>query len=480
MVASFNLDFDIAAAALLIVEMIYVRLQYSHDKYSNRLFIMLLHSSLLLAIVDMVSSLMLTVYVFDVSHVALKIVCSLYYLVSAFVVLVFYRYVVEYLGAKPERTVSYYVITYFPFCFILECLFANCFANILFVGGKYGNFTYGPLITIIYIYPVYYFFITIIRLIRSRKQITLRQGLSVFAYIIITLLTMASQFFFQDVMIMPFGFAISILIMMFSLETPDYKKLMKTTEMLETVRDEMEYLNAFGQAFITEMTDEICIPVGKLIEKNDTYNTDELEDSQKELHEYVNGYANIVRSVINNIVELNTMSVGMTDTVAKEYRIRDAVSDVCDMMSPAAKDTANSLTVDISSNVPDVLVGYGLLVKQIMINLIGNAVMNTREGTISVEVSGRRIEQDSMNLVISVADTGKGMSRNAVRKLLQFNTRGKKWNKEYFDDGNFKVRISKRIVENMHGKLYIDSTAGRGSKFTAVIPQGIVDNVTDR
>lgn len=475
MIATFNLDFDIAAVVVLLLEIIYVRLQYSHDKYSNRLFIMLLHSTFLLAIVDIVSSLMMTVYVREVSRGWLKFICSLYYLLSAFVVLVFYRYVVEYLGAKMERTVGYYVMTYFPFVFVLECLLANTSANILFAGGKYGNFSYGPLITIIYFYPLYYFFITVIRLIRSRKRIGFKQGASVCLYMVIVLASMVIQAFLEDVLLMPFGFAISMLVMMLSLETPDYRKLIRTAEMLETVRDEMEYQSTLNKDFISAMASEICVPVERLIDKNETYDLAELSDSQKDLHEYVNGYGRIIRSVINNISELNTIGDEKADFKTEAYRIRDSVYSVRDMMLPAVKDTMNSLTVDISPNVPEMLVGSEVLMRQIMINLIGNAIENTREGAVSLEISGRRIENDSMNLVITVMDTGKGMNRNDVRKLLQFNTKGKKWGKEYFSDGEFKVRITKRIVENMYGKLHIDSTVNKGSKFTAVIPQGMVE-----
>ena len=479
MIASFNLDFDIAAAIVLFLEMIYVRLQYSHDKYSNRLFIMLLHSTLLLTIVDIASSLMMTVYVREVSHGWLRFACSMYYLLSAFVVMVFYRYIVEYLGVKAEKTVGYYVMTYFPFVFMLECLIANCFVNILFAGGKYGNFSYGPLITLIYFYPGYYFLLTIVRLIRSRKQISLKQVVPVCTYVLLTLSAMVLQFFFQNVMTMPFGFAISMLVLMLSLETPDYKKLMRTTEMLETVRDQMEYQDSFNKAFISTMANEICVPAGRLIDKNETYDLNRLDASQREFHEYVNGYGRMIRSVVNNIVELNTTGDAGMDSKAKAYAIKDLAYSVRDIMLPIAKDTMNLLTIDISPIVPRVLTGNELQLKQIMINLICNAIENTHNGTVSLEISGRRIESDSMNLVISVADTGKGMTRNDIRKMLQFNAKGKKWNKEYFDDGKFKIRITKRMVEDMYGKLHIDSTVNNGSKFTVVIPQGVVVSEAD-
>ena len=119
---------------------------------------------------------------------------------------------------------------------------------------------------------------------------------------------------------------------MLSLETPDYRRLMKTTEMLETVRDEMEYQNAFSEAFVNEMANEICRPVGRLIDKNETYDLAEMNDSQKELHEYVNGYGRIVRSVINNVIELNTIGKERTDIKAEAYEIKDLVYSVRDMM----------------------------------------------------------------------------------------------------------------------------------------------------
>ncbi len=476
MITRYNLDFDIVAVIIMLLEMIYVRVQYSHDKYSSRLFIMLLHSSLLLGIVDILSSMMLDGEIAGASRGVVKFTCSFYYLVSAFTIMIFYRYIVEYLGIKFERTVSYYVVTYFPFIFCLECLVANCYGNILFSGGKYGYFSYGPLIVIIYYYPVYYFVLTIVRLIQGRHKIERKKYLPIFAYMICTTISVVVQFLSQNIMIVPFGFAISLLVMMLSLETPDYKRLIKTTELLEAVRGEFDYQSEINETLISEIAREVCVPMEKLLEKNKSFDLTDVDDEYAELHEYVNGYSEIVCSVIDNVFEFNSLGKTAHDVKTQEYNIKDLVCDVQNIMMPAIKDTANSISHDIAPEIPDRLIGAPELLRQIMINLICQSIENTQNGAITVKISGRRIETEDMNLIISVEDNGRGLSRDTVRKILQFNTKASKWNKEIFNGGYFKIRIAKRMIERMHGKLHIDSDIEKGSRYTVVLPQRIAIN----
>lgn len=472
MITRYNLDFDLAAAIILLLEMIYVKAHYSHEKYSSRLFIMLLHSSFLLAIVDILSSMMLTGEVYWASKSMVKFACSFYYLLNAFTIMVFYRYVVEYLGVKLEKTVSYFVMTYFPFFFILECLLANCFANILFTGGKYGYFSYGPLITVIYYYPIYYFILTIFRLIRDRKNISLKQCLPVLAYMTATLIAIATQYVFQNVMVMSFASSVALMIMMLSLEPPDYRRLVKTTELLEAVRGEYDYQSEINETLISEMVKDISEPLEKLLAKNKSC-LNQPDEAHSELNEYVNGYGQIVNSVVGNAVEFNSHANNQNLKTA-EYSIKKLADDVQKIMLPAAKDSSNSISVEIDSAIPDLIVGAADEVKRIMINLVSESLKNLRGGVVNIGISGRKIEADGMNLIISIEDNGTGMNRDTVRKLLQFNTKSKKWDKDIFDGGYFKIRIAKYLIEKMHGKLHIDSEVEKGTKYTMVLPQEIV------
>lgn len=474
---TYNIDYDIAAVLLMLIEIFFLRLQYTHDKYSNRLFIMLLHASFLLNIVDIASSLMLTTYAGKVSVFVLRTVMDLYYLTNAFVFLVFYRYIVEYLGDTQERTVAYYVRTYFPFVFIVECLFANHYANIFFSSGKYGHFSYGSLILIIYIYPLYYYVLTLISLFRNRKSITIKHFVSVLSYIIITIASIVVQYMFSDIMSISFGYAIALLIMMLLLETPDYRNLVKTKEVLENLRNEMGQQGEFNRAFNEEMAREVCIPIAKMLEKNSTYPKEAMDDNQREISEYVEGYGKQVRSVINNIVEFNRIGEAKPVIDANEYDIRALVKEVHKTMLPAVKDKSIAMIVRVTPDIPQILLGHEPLLKQVMINFISDAIRYTDKGTITLLVDYRRIDDENLNLIISVEDTGIGMRRDMVKKLMQFNTKGRDWKKEIYDRSNFNVRISKRLIEKMSGKLHIDSTYRKGSVFTAVIPQTIVDDV---
>lgn len=469
MVESYNYDFDIAALLLLIVEMVYVRIQYAHDKYSNRLFILLLHSSIVITIADIFDSMLLTTLSGRFPSIVLTVTCNLYFLINALVFMAFYRYIVEFLGDKHERTVGYYVRTYFPFVFIVECLIANCFANIFFSSGKYGHFSYGSLIIVIYVYPIYYFVLTIFTLWRNRKNINAKQVISVLSFIVMTILAYAVQLIFPEVMALPFAYSISLLIMIFTLETPDYRKFVKASDTLELVREETERKDIFNRVFIEGFSTEICDSVEKMLAKNEacTYVSD--DTANKEIREYVNGYGKQIRSTINNVMDF--VYSGKTDYTPKDYSVRNVVEEVRNIMLPLAKDASDSLNVEVGPNIPDTLFGAEPVIKQIMINLIGNAVDKTHDGIVSLTLGCRTTIDGGVNLIISVEDSGAGMKRDEVKRLLHVNTKGNEWKKEINDSTDFRILVTKKLVEYMNGKMNIDSATGKGALFTAIIPQ---------
>lgn len=457
---SYNMDFDMAAFLLMLIEIIYLRLQYSHEKYSNRLFIMLLHSSFLLCIVDIVNSLLLTGYANQVPVWCLRCVFSLYFLVNAFVTMVFYRYVVEYVGDKKETTVAYYVRTYFPFIFICECLIANHFANLFFAISRYGHFSYGNLIVITYVYPLYYFGLTFYTLHRNRKIISIKQHISVISFIFITLVSMIIQLFYSDIMSLAFGYSISLLIMLMTLETPDYRSLIETKELLGTVRREIEQRDYVNNLFIREMTSEISSPVEKMM-------------NEEGINKNIEGYGRQIYVALNNMMEFSSLSESdIRET--REYLLREMVDEVTGIIMPSINDNNNTFVVDVNNVVPNELLGMNLLLKQALINLISDANSYTKNGKIGLTINCRRIDIYNLNLIITIEDTGVGMKREMVKKLLQYNTKGRGWKADAFGDGNFRLKITKRMIEEMNGKLNIDSTVNKGSVFTIIIPQIVV------
>lgn len=473
MSTTYNIDFDVAALVLLIIEMVYLRLQYSHDKYSNRLFIMLLHSTTVFAVVDIASSLMLTTYAKTVPNWLLSLVMGLYFLTNSFLLFVFYRYIVEYLDDKKERTVVYYVKTYFPFVFSCECLIGNYFGNILFSIGRFGHFSYGSLISIIYVYPLYYYVLTLACLIRNRKRVNIRQSFSVVSFIFISVVTMVIQYFNSEIMTLSFGYAVALLILLFLLETPTYKSLLDRTKQLESVREQIESQDAFNRAFIRNVADDICKPIEKVLEKNALVMATSMDDTQKDVYQYVNSYGRLIRSTVNNVVEYSNTQDSNYANVSRSYSLKEIVNEVTAMMRPIAEDQSDSLVVEVSSNIPDLMMGFDLQIKQIMINMVNDAIKYTNNGTVTLAVNCRKIDNTHVNLLISVEDTGIGMKREMVKRLMRFNPAKAEWNKSVFLNANFNVCITKKLIEGMNGKLHIDSVPQKGATFSAVIPQEI-------
>lgn len=474
---NYNIDYDMAALILLLIEMVYLRIQYSHDKYSNRLFIMLLHSSFLVTVVDIASSLMLTGFSKVIPSFALKIVFSLYFLLNALVVLVFYRYIVEFLEMKKEITVGYYIRTYLPFVFIVECIVANCFANVFFTIGKHGHFSYGSLIYVIYIYPIYYYILTLVNLYRNRVRISIRQHFSVIAYIVINIASMFIQLFFADILSMSFGYAISLLIMLMSLETPDYKKFKEANEALDSVREKMEQRDYFNKALIKNISEEIAWPVNQIIEQSSA--PDESDTNFSVVLSDINGYGKQIQNAFNNYAEFLNRNFDDRKSTPEEYSLIEIVNSIKDIMEPSLRHKSNTLYIDLRSMIPAKMCGDKAGISQIIYNLVSDANKYTEGGSIILSLYCKFLEFPNVNLVLSVEDDGIGMKRDMVKQLIKFNYKKIDWKNDIFTDGNFKAGITKKIAEQLDGKFNVDSVAGKGSVFTVIIPQEIMESTQE-
>ncbi len=141
------------------------------------------------------------------------------------------------------------------------------------------------------------------------------------------------------------------------------------------------------------MVKDICEPVGKLLDKNKSYDLKAGDETQTELHEYVNGYGEIIYSVVNNAVEFNSHANNQNLKTA-EYSIKQLAFDVRHIMLPVAKDSANSISIEIDPSTPDLIVGAVEELKRIIINLLCESLKSTKGGLVTIEISGRKIEAD--------------------------------------------------------------------------------------
>lgn len=241
---------DYVSIIILLIVLIYSKTQFSKDEESNKLFTMLVYSLLVFTIFDTLGTYSVA-YMKNLPIWVNYAVVSIYFIMEGISIVTFYKYVEKYTNAQISHTVAYYVLSYFPLLFAFECVFANFFIFLLFEFDKYGGAKYGPLFPFFYFILAYYYLMILRMLAKNRKRISKRQRRAVLYFIATSLVMLLIQMvFLPDLPLQTFSFAVATLVLMLTLETPDYQKLKSTLKSLEIAREQTDKLNKIKHLFV--------------------------------------------------------------------------------------------------------------------------------------------------------------------------------------------------------------------------------------
>ena len=177
-------------------------------------------------------------------------------------------------------------------------------------------------------------------------------------------------------------------------------------------------------------------------------------------------------SIINDILDFSKIESGKMDLVPVEYRFASVMNDVVNMTMKKAQDKGLSYQITVPENTPSVLLGDEIRIRQIMLNLINNAIKYTNEGSVSVTVS---YDEENEILTIAVADTGIGIKEEDLGKLFGSFQRLEEDKNRSIEGTGLGLNITMRLVRMMDGTIDVESTYGEGTTFTARVKQQAVD-----
>ncbi|MDE6320637.1 MAG: acetyltransferase, partial [Lachnospiraceae bacterium] len=181
-------------------------------------------------------------------------------------------------------------------------------------------------------------------------------------------------------------------------------------------------------------------------------------------------------TIINDILDFSKIESGKMDISDVEYEPMSVINDVSNIIMTRIGTKDLELTVDVNPNLPDGLYGDNIRIKQVMVNLANNAVKFTREGNVHVKVDFRQIDEETIELSISIADTGSGIKESDMNKLFRsFQQLDSKRNRNIEGTG-LGLAICKQLVSLMNGKIYVSSVYGKGSTFSFSIPQKVTNS----
>ncbi len=222
--------------------------------------------------------------------------------------------------------------------------------------------------------------------------------------------------------------------------------------------------------FLATMSHEVRTPLNGILPILEMLRETRLDDSQREFLDTAYSSSRHLLRIINDVLDFAKAESGKLELESIEIDVRELVESVTDLMGKGAQQRGLTLSATVADDVPRRVRGDSIRIRQVLSNLVSNAVKFTQRGDIRVQVHKRRDSRKEVELVFSVSDTGAGMSRDTQRRLFRpFSQADASTTRKHGGTGLGLV-ICKRLVELMGGRISVKSQLGAGSTFSFVLP----------
>ncbi len=227
-------------------------------------------------------------------------------------------------------------------------------------------------------------------------------------------------------------------------------------------------------AFFANMSHEIRTPINAILGMNEMILRENISKDVEEYSVNIRSAGQNLLSIVNDILDSSKMDAGKLEIMPVEYDISSILNDCYNMVNVRAKDKGLELRIVNDPSIPKTLKGDEVRIRQVLINLLTNAVKYTKEGFVELNIRWRKLEEDNMLMIASVKDSGVGISVEEQARLFESFERLDEKKNKYIEGTGLGLNIAKQLVELMGGSIEVSSVVGEGSVFTVTIPQKIV------
>lgn len=262
----------------------------------------------------------------------------------------------------------------------------------------------------------------------------------------------------------------------------EYVEKLRTQELLENearqleqARRQAEQANQAKSQFLANISHELRTPMSGVIGMTSLALDTPLNAEQRDYVSTAKSSAEALMSLLNDLLDLSKIEAGRLNLENTAFPLRQTVQDAVKVFQKQARDKGIELAVDVDAFLPEYLMGDPLRLRQVLMNLIGNAVKFTHQGAVAVWVARETNTLHEMAVHFAVVDSGIGIPADQMESIFEaFRQADESTTRKYGGTG-LGLSISRRLVEVMGGRLQVESEEGKGSTFWFTLPLGQVE-----
>ena len=342
--------------------------------------------------------------------------------------------------------------------------------NIISTKEVMGVTGIGP--AFVFLISSFYVIVNIIILIKNYKKIKNKKNLPFLFFLIFIIIAMLLRVYNPTLIVIPAIIVYINMIMYFTIENPDIKLI----EEINIAKESAIKASNAKTEFLSNMSHEIRTPLNAIVGFSEALQSDERipAEAKEDIKDIVMASDSLLE-IVNGILDISKIEADKLEIVNTTYSPKKVFDELVVLTrGRLGFEKQIEFKTSFSSDIPATLYGDYARVKQIVLNLLTNAVKYTNEGYINFTVECVNINKDLCRLIISVEDSGIGIKKDKIDKLFTKFERLDEERNITIEGTGLGLAITKKLVELMHGKMVVQSIYGKGSKFTVSLDQKIV------